>query len=296
VERYEYDVYGEPEFYDGSYNAITESAIGNPYLFTSRRYDPESGNYYYRARIYSPALGRFLSLDPLGYEAGDANLYRYVFNNPVNFTDPTGETPLLVTALIGGLLNLTADYLITTYLEDEVYSWPRAGTAFGTGALAGLTGVGIGALAGRATSGIIAWGIRIGLNAGSNATINYIQRYLNKECTLAEDVLTDLLFGSVAGGLDGVFERIIISARPHINPVKIIKNTRFGIINSGKWAGRQGLRLFREEIPVAIRYWEGAMSGLALGLSNSSIVSVLTTAVSKAADKLQEWINEEDFE
>jgi RHS repeat-associated protein len=86
VERYEYDVYGEPEFYDSSYNAITESAIGNPYLFTARRYDPESGNYYYRARIYSPALCRFLSMDPLGYEAGDANLYRYSLNNPMTHT------------------------------------------------------------------------------------------------------------------------------------------------------------------------------------------------------------------
>ena len=51
VERYEYDVYSQPEFYVGSYNAITESAIGNPYLFTGRRYDPESGNYYYRGQL-----------------------------------------------------------------------------------------------------------------------------------------------------------------------------------------------------------------------------------------------------
>ncbi len=90
VERYEYDVYGEPEFYDGSYNAITSSEIGNPYLFIGRRYDTESGNYYYRARIYSPTLGRFLSTDPMGYGAGDANLYRYVYNNSVRYGDPYG--------------------------------------------------------------------------------------------------------------------------------------------------------------------------------------------------------------
>jgi RHS repeat-associated protein len=114
VERYEYDVYGEPEFYDGSYSAITESTIGNPYLFTARRYDPESGNYYYRARIYSPALGRFLSMDPLGYEAGDANLYRYVFNNPANLTDPTGEiVPILIAVAV--LATKAIDYGLTLY-------------------------------------------------------------------------------------------------------------------------------------------------------------------------------------
>lgn len=90
VERYEYDVYGKPFFFDGNYAPLAASFISNPYLFTGREYDPESGNYYYRARIYSPALGRFLSMDPMGYGAGDANLYRYVFNNPVNLTDPSG--------------------------------------------------------------------------------------------------------------------------------------------------------------------------------------------------------------
>ncbi|MFM0079923.1 RHS repeat-associated core domain-containing protein [Paraburkholderia sediminicola] len=48
------------------------------------------GLYYYKARMYSPALGRFLQTDPVG-TADDLNLYAYVGNNPVNYTDPTGE-------------------------------------------------------------------------------------------------------------------------------------------------------------------------------------------------------------
>jgi hypothetical protein len=48
--------------------------------------------YYYRARYYDATIGRFTSEDPLGLSAGDANLYRYVGNSPLNFTDPTGET------------------------------------------------------------------------------------------------------------------------------------------------------------------------------------------------------------
>lgn len=39
---------------------------------------------------YSPNLGRWLEKDPIGYEAGDNNLYRYVGNSPVNYTDPSG--------------------------------------------------------------------------------------------------------------------------------------------------------------------------------------------------------------
>lgn len=70
VERYEYDVYGAPQFFDSNGTPLTASAIGNPFLFTGRQNDPESGNYDYRARIYSPALRRFMQTDPLGYVDG----------------------------------------------------------------------------------------------------------------------------------------------------------------------------------------------------------------------------------
>jgi hypothetical protein len=45
---------------------------------------------YYRARYYDPGVGRFISEDPIGFDGGDTNLYRYVGNSPLNFIDPFG--------------------------------------------------------------------------------------------------------------------------------------------------------------------------------------------------------------
>jgi RHS repeat-associated protein len=61
------------------------------YAYTGREWDGESGQYYYRARYYDAGVGRFISEDPIGFNAGDGNLTRYVFNSSVNFVDPSGK-------------------------------------------------------------------------------------------------------------------------------------------------------------------------------------------------------------
>jgi RHS repeat-associated protein len=60
------------------------------FLYTAREFDSETGLYHYRARAYSPALGRFLQPDPIDFSGGDINMLRYAGNNPANVVDPLG--------------------------------------------------------------------------------------------------------------------------------------------------------------------------------------------------------------
>ncbi|MDA7966140.1 RHS repeat-associated core domain-containing protein [Ruegeria sp.] len=94
VASYEYDGYGQV--------AQTFGALMQPYGYTGREYDLETGLYYYRARVYDPATGKFLQMDPIGFASGSHNLYTYANRNPFNFNDPDGLTAtspkLVVTA------------------------------------------------------------------------------------------------------------------------------------------------------------------------------------------------------
>ena len=81
---YDYDAFGNLE-------ATSFETVANPYTFTARERDAESGLMFYRARYYDPRIGRFISEDPIGFEGEDLNLYRYVFNGPVMGVDPTGN-------------------------------------------------------------------------------------------------------------------------------------------------------------------------------------------------------------
>jgi len=96
IQHYEYTAFGRTRF--------TESASAFP---VSRRYtcqvlDEETGLYYYASRYYDPQLGRFIQPDDIISDLSNPqsyNRYSYVLNNPLRYTDPSGQTPAVVLGL-----------------------------------------------------------------------------------------------------------------------------------------------------------------------------------------------------
>jgi RHS repeat-associated protein len=105
AETYTYDSFGNLTASTGS--------LTNSLRYTGREFDSETNLYYYRARYYGPAIGRFISEDPLRL-TGDANLYAYVDNDPVNALDPMGLCKIYVkfNKVIKGLPGYHA-YIVT---------------------------------------------------------------------------------------------------------------------------------------------------------------------------------------
>ncbi len=115
IERYEYDAYGKPMYYEGDYSELEATLIGNPYYFTGRRIDFVGHSawmiQYNRNRFYDYETGRWLNQDPIGYQDG-VNLYAYVNSNPMNRVDSMG--------LCDGYQNQNGDWVNPCELSGRV--------------------------------------------------------------------------------------------------------------------------------------------------------------------------------
>jgi RHS repeat-associated protein len=128
VNQYSYLPFGE--------NLTTTESIANPFEYVGQWGVMDEGNGldFMRARFYNASTGKFLSTDPIGIAAGDTNLYRYTFNNPVSYNDPSGLiVPFIIFGTgfaigwITGNLAINAHYdrndfneLPSSYYNDDV--------------------------------------------------------------------------------------------------------------------------------------------------------------------------------
>jgi RHS repeat-associated protein len=98
LQRFVYTPFGEVDIRNADWSAAAGAAAAWQHLFQGLKFSDVTGLAYVRNRDYSASLGRFIELDPIGFDAGDNNWYRFVGNGPVGRLDPWGlmdSTPIL---------------------------------------------------------------------------------------------------------------------------------------------------------------------------------------------------------
>ncbi|MEI9997343.1 MAG: RHS repeat-associated core domain-containing protein [Rhizomicrobium sp.] len=176
------------------------------FRYTAQRHDGEtagsasqpSGLYYYRARMYSPALGRFLQTDPAGPAGSAVNLYAYVDNDPLNLTDPDGHCYPACTIIAGAAIGGVAGggyYLYST--PHPTLAGFLASTGEGA-VVGGYAGTGAGLL----EIGAVGGGAHVVSQFVNSASSNNLGRYGNTISSNALTVAEDFGVGAVfsAGG------------------------------------------------------------------------------------------------
>jgi len=175
-----------------------------PYTFTSRELDPETGLYFYRARTYDPLVGRFLQEDPLkGTIEIPQTIHPYVYalNDPISLKDPNGEAVPLVAVIVGvgAVLGGTGEALAVIRRGGSGGETLRA---FGQGAFAGGVASATGILVALGTANPFLVGASAGLAFG--LTNQLIQSSGRLECLDA----ISLAFGTATGAALGPLNRI----------------------------------------------------------------------------------------
>jgi RHS repeat-associated protein len=218
---------GNPVF-QASYDAWGLQTLSESNTFTFHRgytgheHLPEFGLINMNGRMYHPVLGRFLSPDPFVQApeySQNFNRYSYCLNNPLVYTDPSGEwIHLLAGALIGGISNWATN--------GANFTWEGLGY-FGVGALTGALSAGVGVGAQTASSGASFWAGFVGNPQGISTILNV-------------GYTSSFFHGAMTGGLSGFTGGFGISFGNSLLKGESLKDAFGGGLTAGLISGLSG--------------------------------------------------------
>lgn len=213
---------------------IDFAQIDNPLRFQGQYCDDETGIHYNRFRYYSPRLGRYLSVDPIGLVGGH-NLYTYVGNDPVNRTDPLGlwwevavsalaaaavaavvvlTAPVSLPVLAVGALAVMSGVVVGLGVHDGITQYQETGhvcvpcllmgAAKSVGI--GLAVVGAALLAPEAAAVIGGVALAVGIGSLAYTLFNWDNMNHDQRMEATGGVLGGVLFGAAARAVEGWFK------------------------------------------------------------------------------------------
>ncbi len=213
-----YDVWGN--------QTVTRNDIGFHRGYTGQEMLPEFGLINMNGRLYDPQIGQFLSTDNYVQQPWDSqnfNRYSYCLNNPLKYTDPSGEIPVLAiigAIVVSGGINVAANW-------DEINSWEQGFSLFGVGAASAAASIFVspvlGAIVAGAGNSIVnqgfdaGWGnidygnvmVSTGLSVVTYAAGGKINKWLGKPLGKAtrwikNDILRATAQDAISGGIGGL--------------------------------------------------------------------------------------------
>lgn len=190
---------------------LTQSRSKNKYLYLNRELQPVTGWLDLKARFYDPAIGRFMSIDPLTDQQEQLTPYHYGYNNPVRYDDPDGKCP---TCIVGGIVGGFVEYgtQVATNIIQNDYNVTAAAFTKNIS----ISSIALATAEGALTHGASA-GRTLAVKAGVLLVNNAVEWKTNEKTgkagftktgnvgNILKNVALDILSDKITGGIGGAF-------------------------------------------------------------------------------------------